>query len=337
MRRRDFLKNAAELGAAVGIGHLLRDLPAALADGGDEGKSNAPGLAQRPYGKTGRKLSVIGMGGIVVMRSEQEHANRVVAEFVEKGVNYFDVAPTYGNAEQRLGPALEPYRKKCFLACKTTKRQRGPAEVELKQSLKNLRTDHFDLYQLHAINKVDKDVDAAFAKDGVMGLLIEARKAGLIRHIGFSAHSVEAALAAFDRYDFDSVLVPVNFACCHKGDFGPQIIRKAQQKNAAVLALKATARDRWPAKKPPMRAKYPKCWYRPLVEPAEVALALRFTLSLPVTAAVPPGEEAPFRWALEAAMKFKPLTDAEHKQVAAWAATIAKPLFTYEPPKKPKA
>ncbi len=80
--------------------------------------SNPPKLPRRPYGKTGIDLSIIGLGGIVVRDAEQKHADRVVSEAVERGVNYFDVAPTYGDAELKLGPALVPYRKNAFLACK---------------------------------------------------------------------------------------------------------------------------------------------------------------------------------------------------------------------------
>jgi len=143
---------------------------------------------------------------------------------VERGVNYFDVAPSYGNAQEKLGPALEPYRKNCFLACKTAKRQRAAAEAEFKRSFELLRTDWFDLYQLHSISDVAKDVDAVFVSGGVMDMLIDAKKSGRVRHLGFSAHSIEAAVAALDRYEFDSVLFPVNFATYYEGNFGPQIM-----------------------------------------------------------------------------------------------------------------
>jgi predicted aldo/keto reductase-like oxidoreductase len=289
------------------------------------GSSNAPPLSRREYGKTGVQLSVIGMGGIVVMNAEQEHANRVVAEAVERGVNYFDVAPTYGNAEEKLGPALEPYRKNVFLACKTTERRREGAEAQLQRSLERLRTDHFDLYQLHAIADMKKDVDVIFAKGGAMEVFIEAKKAGRVRFLGFSAHSVEAALAAMDRYDFDSVLFPINFACWHKGNFGPQVIRKAQSKGLALLALKAMGRQKWP-EGDPQRKQYGKCWYQPLTDRREAELGLRFTLSQPVTAAIPPGEESLFRLALDIAARFKPIAPEEEKELQAIAATL-NPFF----------
>ncbi|MHC4784282.1 MAG: aldo/keto reductase, partial [Planctomycetota bacterium] len=103
--------------------------------------------------------------------------------------------------------------------------------------MERMRTDYFDLYQLHAITDVEKDVDAAFAEDGVMKLLMEEKKQGRIRYLGFSAHSEEAALTAMDRYDFDSILYPVNFAAYMKGEFGPKVVKKAQEKQMAILAL----------------------------------------------------------------------------------------------------
>ena len=287
--------------------------------------SNAPTLPRREYGKNRIPLSIIGLGGIVVNGAEQDRANRVVAEAVERGVNYFDVAPTYGDAEVKYGPALEPYRKDIFLACKTTQRGREGAAAELKNSLSRLRTDYLDLYQLHALNKIDKDVDTAFAKGGAMEVFVEAKKSGQVRHLGFSSHSTEAALQAMDRYDFDSVLFPVNFACFYKGRFGPEVIEKAQAKGVTVLAIKALARQQWP-KDDPLRQKYNKCWYQPLSDRREAELGLRFTLSRPVTSAVPPGDESLFRLAMDLAMDFKPLSAAEDKELRTLASSL-NPIF----------
>ena len=108
-------------------------------------------------------------------------------------------------------------------------------EFELKRSLERLRTDHLDLYQLHALNNVKKDVDTAFSKGGAMEVFTEAKKSGQVKFLGFSAHSEEAALAAMERYDFDSVLFPVNFACHYKNGFGPKVIAKAREKGVAIL------------------------------------------------------------------------------------------------------
>jgi aryl-alcohol dehydrogenase-like predicted oxidoreductase len=320
MERREFLKTTALTAASMAMANCAETTEKDMSQ-----SSNPPTLPKREYGKTGIELSVIGFGGIVVMNAEQSHANRVVGEAVERGVNYFDVAPAYGNAEIILGPALEPYRKNCFLACKTARRDREGAAEDLEQSLKRLRTDHLDLYQLHSITDVKEDVDTVFAKDGAMGVFIEAKKSGKVRFLGFSAHSVEAAYAALDRYDFDSVLFPLNFACVHEGDFGQQIRKKAEERGAARLALKAMAKQAWPEDHPD-RAKYGKCWYQPLTDPEEADLALRWTLSQPVTAAIPPGEEPLFRVAMDIAMRYRPVTEEETDRLNKLAGDL-NPIF----------
>ena len=292
---------------------------------GDDHSHNPARLRQRKYGQTGVKLSIIGFGGIVVDGAEQAHANRVVAEAFEKGVNYFDVSPTYGDAELKLGPALESYRNKVFLACKTGQRRREGASAELNGSLKRLRTDYLDLYQLHSITDVKGDVDAVFAKGGAMEVLLEAKKQGRIRYLGFSAHSEQAALAAMDRYDFDSVLLPINFATFYRGNFGPKVIAAAQSKGMAILALKSLARQQWPEGEP-SRKQYPKCWYQPLAEREDARLALYFTLSQPVTAAIPPGDESLFRMALDLGLDFKPLSRRDLEKVKQMAESL-NPIF----------
>ena len=124
------------------------------------GKISRKPIPQRKYGRTKTKLSIIGFGGMVVKDVRPKEAANFVAEAVDRGVNYFDVAPFYGNAEERLGPALQPYREKCFLACKTLERDAAGAAKELKRSLKLLKTDYFDLYQLHALTDVEEVEEA---------------------------------------------------------------------------------------------------------------------------------------------------------------------------------
>jgi len=315
MRRREFLRQsalAASLVASQRLGILPQNLHAA----------STP-IPKRPLGKTGVQLSLIGLGGVLVMDTEQAFANNIVAEAYDRGINYFDVAPSYGNAEERLGPALAPYRKNAFLACKTLKRDRAAARAELEQSLHRLRTDYLDLYQLHALTKLE-DLEQALAPSGALETFLEARQAGMIRFIGFSAHSVEAALAAIDRFPFDTVLFPINWVLYFQANFGPQVIAHAYANGLGCLAIKAMAKTTWPEgleKRP-----YPKCWYQPADVPEEAALALRFTLSEPITAAVPPGQPELFRLALAVAASFAPLTATERESLKL-RSTGLKPIF----------
>jgi aryl-alcohol dehydrogenase-like predicted oxidoreductase len=279
-------------------------------------------MERRALGRTGAEPSIVGFGGIVVKDVEPIEASRLVAEAVDRGVNYFDVAPSYGNAEERLGPALEPHRDRVFLACKTGKRDRQGAAEELHASLGRLRTSHFDLYQLHAISSME-DVDQALGPGGAIEAFVEARDQGLVRHIGFSAHSVEAALAAMDRFSFDSILFPTNFVLYHQAGFGPQVIERAEQKGVGRLALKAMARTQWREGQP---RRFEKTWYEPITDPEEAALALRFTLSQPITAAIPPGEASLFRMALDIAERFRPLESAELEELRRRAQDL-QPIF----------
>jgi aryl-alcohol dehydrogenase-like predicted oxidoreductase len=251
-------------------------------------------------------LSIIGLGGMLLVGMEQDLANRIVSESFEQGINYFDVAPFYGDgeAEEKMGIALEPYRKRVFLACKTLERSAETARREMEQSLRNLRTDHFDLYQFHAVSGVE-EVEEIFAPGGALEMFLEARQAGKIRHIGFSAHSVEAALAMLDRFRFDSVLFPVNFICYARGGFGPQVIARAGELGVTCLAIKAMAHGPW---RKGEKRKYPNCWYRPIENRELARQALRFTLSENVTAAIPPGDERLFRMALDLACDLPPLS-----------------------------
>jgi len=281
-------------------------------------------IEKRSYGNTGQMLSMIGFGGIVVDKATPEQAASRVKEAIDYGINYFDVAPSYGNAEEMLGPALEPYRKDVFLACKTGERKKEGARRELEQSLKHLRTDHLDLYQLHAVTTLE-EVDTIFGKDGALETFVEARNEGKVKYLGFSAHSVEAAMALMKGFDFNSILFPFNFAAWYHGNFGPQVMEEAQKRGMGILALKAMAWRRWEEGE---ERTIDKTWYKPLTDKDQAREGLRFTLSHPVTAAIPPGHEDLFSMALELATEFTPM---DNEDIAAIKEKAMKtdPIFSY--------
>ncbi len=320
MKRRDFVKTAT---MAAPVLTLFPADPSSLARIKEPGK-----IEKRMLGKTGQMLSMIGFGGIVVMDTTPAQASAMVKLAIDAGVNYFDVAPSYGNAEIMLGPALESYRKDVFLACKTTERTKAGSRKELEQSLKNLKTDHFDLYQHHAVTKME-DVDTLLGPGGAMETFLEARKEGKIRFIGFSAHSVQAALAMMDRFDFDTILFPFNYATWFAGSFGPHVLARAQEKKMGILALKSMAKGPW--KEGADKSKYPKCWYEPLSTREEIRMGLRFTLSHPITAAVPPGDNELYKTALSLRDEIKPLKKKEIEQIKQKALSGV-PLFRNENP-----
>jgi predicted aldo/keto reductase-like oxidoreductase len=280
-------------------------------------------MEKRVLGKTGEKLSIIGFGGIVAAEVEQKEANNYVAEAIDGGVNYFDVAPTYSNAEERLGPALVGKRNGVFLACKTENRTKEGAERFLKQSLKKLNTDYFDLYQLHAMTTLE-EVEQVFSSDGAMETIINAKKEGFIKYIGFSAHSEAAALALMDRFEFDSALFPLNWVNIFNGGFGSGILEKAEEKGIGRLALKAMAKTNW---EEGAERKYSKTWYEPIDNEELASIALRYTLSMPITAAVPPGDISLFRWALKTANNFTSISMEEEQFLKSQAVGL-KPIFS---------
>ena len=319
-RRRDILKAISAAAAAkvvLGGGELL-GMGSKMEEGELKGK-----MPRRTLGKTEEDVSMIAFGGIVVMDEEPSHAAEVVAEAVEKGINYFDVAPSYGDAEEKLGPALKPFRKDVFLACKTGKRDKAGAKEELDASLKKLETKRFDLYQLHAITDVEEDVKAALGKGGAMETILDARKAGVIRYIGFSAHSPEAALAAMREFDFDTVMYPVNFACHFNMGFETEVLAEAKKRGMGIIALKALAKQRWQSND---RRGYKKCWYEPVDERELARKALSWTLSQGVHVAIPPGEESLWRLGAELGPVCKAPTEQEILELRV-AASGCKALF----------
>jgi len=313
MDRRDFIKTTVAAGIAAGVGPTLAQQPAPL--------------PRRALGRTGEQLSIIGFGGIVVIGKEQSHADRSVARAVEEcGINYFDVAPTYGSgeAEEKLGPALQPFRRSSFLACKTTQRQAEGARQELHASLQRLRTDYFDLYQLHAIRSLE-DVEKAFGPGGAMETFLKAKEEGKVRFLGFSAHSVEAAMAAMDRFDFDTTLFPINYALWTRENFGPQVIGRARERRMGILVLKSICRGQWPEG---TERHHQPCWYEPATSPEETRLSLSFALSQGATAAIPPGNEELFWNAVDAAGQL-PAMDRPAEQRLRQLTAGATPLFRH--------
>lgn len=264
-------------------------------------------MEKRILGKTGEKLSIIGFGGIIVMKETTQDASRYVSQAIDRGINYFDVAPQYGNAQEMLGPALEPYRKGVFLACKTLERTKQGAKKELYDSLKKLRTEYFDLYQFHGVTTID-EVNQIIGPAGALECFIEAKEKGLVRYLGFTAHSEEAAIALMDMYDFSSILFPINWALWFKDNFGPAVLNKAKEKKIGILAMKALAKRALGKNE---KKKWSKCWYVPAESFEEAALGLRFTLSLPVTSSVSPSHAELLWWSCDIADQLKPISKEE--------------------------
>lgn len=266
-------------------------------------------MQYRSLGRTGIDISAVAYGGIVSAgiydgshypALDQASSDRFVAYAIERGVNYFDVAPSYGNAQLQLGNSLRPYRPQVHLACKTVLRDRTGAEQELKESLAQLHTDHFDVYQLHAIASME-DVKAAFSPGGVMELMRDAREKGIAAHIGFTAHDEDAALKMIDLYDFDTVLFPFNWFMHMAHGMGARLLKAAKARNMGVLCMKAFIERRWESAAERAASAFPKSWCKPIdvADEAFGMAAMRYALALGVDTLVPPGNFESFRFAVE--------------------------------------
>ena len=237
-------------------------------------------------GKTDLKVSAVAFAGIVNMDETPEDAARYTAYAVKSGVNYFDVAPSYGNAEDRLSDALLPFRKDVYLACKTQMRDADGSREELLSSLKRLQTDHFDVYQLHAMT-TREDVEQVFAKDGAAETMLWARREGLIRYIGFSAHNEDVALQCLEQFDFDTVMFPMNWAMGLSFGWGDRISEVARRQGIGLIAIKTLIERSW---RDGETHGFPKSWCKPLWdnEPLAVA-AMKYAVSKGAGLLIPPG------------------------------------------------
>ena len=258
-------------------------------------------MIKHKLGKTGYEISAVVYGGIVSMNDGQENSDRYVAWAVEQGVNYFDIAPSYGDAQEKLGNSLIPYRRNVYLACKTGQRMRREAEEEMKRSLAMLHTDCFDVYQMHGISSME-DVDRAFGPGGVMELMREMKEKGIARKIGITAHSEDAALRALDLYDFDTVLFPFNWHMYMAHGMGARLVKTAKERGVGLLCMKSMIERAWTGDEERRASKYPKSWCRPFDTETQSGLltaAVKFAVSLGVDAVVPPGNFDHFSFAVK--------------------------------------
>ena len=260
-------------------------------------------MLYRNYGKNNQKLSVIGLGGISVKGLGEKKATEIINYAIDKGVNYFDVAPTYGDAQELFGSGLRGHRNKIFLACKTKFRSSKESIHDLENSLRILKTDYFDLYQLHGM-KSKNDYEKAMGKNGVIETLDQAKKDGKIKHVGFSCHSTEIAELLIENYDFDSVLLPINWNLLLKQGFAKDTMHKITKKGINLLALKVMAHRLWKNNEERENS-YKNCWYKPLDDQKEINLAVNFALSQKITSFLPPGDHSLFLKGIEAVENYK--------------------------------
>ena len=298
-------------------------------------------MKYRILGKTGFEVSAVTYGGIVsstilddrpMEPFEQAGSDRQVAWAVDQGINYFDVAPTYGNAQEMLGNSLKPYRSRIHLACKTEERLRKNAQPLMEESLRLLHTNHFDVYQMHAL-KTMKDLELAFGPGGIMEMMQEMKEKGTALHLGITAHSEAVALKAIELYDFDTVLFPFNWHMHMAYGMGSTLIRKAREKGMGILCMKSMIERAWSDTEDRYTSKYPKSWCKPFDVDTQTELltaAVKYALSLGVDTIVPPGNYHHFSFAVEHIdeMIDHPITEEERTMLKEHLETVRElPFF----------
>jgi len=237
-------------------------------------------LPRQAFGRTGHDSSRLIFGAAALGAVTQKEADRALSLALDAGVNHFDVANSYGDAEERMGPWLATRRDKLFLATKTQKRTKKEALAELDNSLRLLRTDHVDLWQMHIL--VDEaDWTTAMGEGGALEAFVEARRRGKTRFLGVTGHGKTAPamhLRSLKRFDFDSVLFPWNWPLSRDADYSAaaEVLRdECRRRNVAFQLIKVFLRRPW-GERTPDRA----TWYEPLESPADIAAVLGWAWSL---------------------------------------------------------
>lgn len=284
-------------------------------------------METRRFGRTGHMSTIAIFGAAAFWEISQANADQVMEQVIEAGINHIDIAPSYGQAEQRVGPWMPRERDRFFLGCKTMERTKQGAWDEIQRSLKLLQTETFDLYQSHAITTMD-DLDAITMKGGALEAFKEARQHGLIKYIGITGHGADAPkiyLEALRRFDFDSVLFPLNFVQMGNPEFRKNtedLIAECKAKDVGTMIIKTITKGPWGEKQ-----KTATTWYEPFDKSDEIQLAVNFALSYNVTGLCTAGDTRILPLVLDACENFKRLDNAETAEMIQ-SAQQYEPLFT---------
>lgn len=217
-------------------------------------------MQYRELGKTGLQVSTVGLGCAQIGTVSTEYGVQLVRRALELGVNYFDTARGYRDSEIKIGLAIKGQREKAIISTKTGAKTRDEAWQQIQESLERLQTDHVENYHLHGL-RAGEDMDRRLGPDGALKALLEAREQGLIQHIGCSSHTSYSLIQALERFDFETILVPMNMVNQEPLE---ELIPLCQEKGVGVTVMKPVATGLLPA-----------------------PLALKWLLNQPIATAVP--------------------------------------------------
>ncbi len=271
-------------------------------------------METRRFGRTGHMSTIAIFGGAGFWEISQVDADKVMEQVIQAGLNHIDIAPSYGQAEERVGPWMPRERERFFLGCKTMERTKQGAWDEMQRSLKRLQTKSFDLYQCHAITTME-ELDAVTMKGGALEAFVEARERGLTKFIGITGHGADAPkiyLEALRRFDFDSILFPLNFVQMANPEFrkhAEELIATCIAKDVGTMVIKTITKGPWGE-----REHTATTWYEPFDKMNEIQKAVNFALSYDVTGLCTAGDTRILPLVLEACKNFRRMEPAEMEE-----------------------
>jgi len=272
-------------------------------------------MQKRRLGKTGQMSSILTFGGFALGWASQRECDAGLDLAEKAGINRIDIAPSYGEAELRLGDWIGRHGNNFFLGCKTNLRTKTGAWEELKRSLDRMKADHFDIYQFHMVDN-SRDLETILGPQGALDAVLEARNQGLVRCIGITGHHPPLYNTALKRFDFDTVMFPLNRV--HAATFSGwndwrELLKTAKEKKVGVLAIKSVAKKLWDDRE---QTNY-NTWYQPFHEAEDIRKSLGYTLSQDIDSAVTPGDLNLLPLMIQAAEDYKPLSKKEQQQYIA--------------------
>jgi len=278
------------------------------------------------FGRTGHESTRIIFGAAALSAVTQDEADRTIELFMEHGINHIDVAASYGEAEDRLGPWLKDHSDEVFLATKTGERTYQPAYDQIRRSLERMQVDNIDLIQLHNLAEAD-EWEVALGAGGALEAAIRARDEGLVKYIGVTGHGVGIAdmhKRSLARFDFDSVLLPYNYPMMQNPQYAADFESLATvclERNVAFQTIKATTKAPWGD-----RPHTTSTWYEPLQDQTAIDQAVAWVLGRPGVFLNTVGDIHILPKVLDAAERFdtRPTEQEMHDLVEQWQ---AEPLF----------
>ena len=275
-------------------------------------------IPKRKLGKTGVDVTILGLGGEGVLRTYgyEREADDLINRAIDLGINYFESARAYSGSESYYGRSLRERRKEIFLTSKSHARNKKGALLHLQETLRNMKTDHLDLWQVHDV-RTEEEIEEIFGPNGALEAFVEAKDKGLVRFIGVTGHHDPLITKrCLQRFDFDTVLIPVNPAEPAYKSYLTEVIPLAKKKGMGIVGMKVYFRG--------FADKLP--WFETM-EPF-----FRFALSQPITTAVIGCDDVEqLEENVKLAGSFSPMTEREILELIRNVSSYARELMYYKP------